>query len=248
MTGEAKPVYLARTKSFTPRSRELRPTLARQFGQHREDFVVDVPRDASYTGIDPGYRFNLEELFGRTVDLVVEVGSGRGEQVLAAAAAHPEKDFLAFEVWLPGIARLVAGAAEAGLSNVRVVEADAALALKTAFAPGSVSELWTFFPDPWRKSRHHKRRLISPAFAETVVGVLKKGGTWRMATDWEDYSESMLQVANSSPGLENPHQDSETGEGTFAPRFAGRVLTHFEQRAMEEGRPVRDLEVVAVGH
>ncbi len=236
---EPRPVFLARTKSFTPRFRELRPTLARSFEEHRDKFVVEVPRDASHTGIDPGYRFDPEEVFGRRAELVIEVGSGRGEQILAAAQAHPEKDFLAFEVWLPGIARLVAGAGELGLTNVRVVEADAALALKTAFAPGSAGEIWTFFPDPWRKTRHHKRRLVSPEFAGSVARALKEGGVWRMATDWEDYAGGMLRVVSDATDLINPHADA----GGFAPRFAGRVETHFEQRAKQEGRPAWDLEV-----
>ncbi len=239
MTEAPQPRFLARTKSFTPRFRELRPTLARRFEECRDAFVVDVPRDASHTGIDPDYRFDAEEVFGRRADLVVEVGSGRGEQILAAAQDHPEKDFLAFEVWLPGVARLVAGAGELGLTNVRVIEADAALALKTAFAPGSVSEVWTFFPDPWRKTRHHKRRLVNPEFARSVTRVLQEGGVWRMATDWEDYSKGMLQVVSGAADLVNPHEE----KGGFAPRFAGRVETHFEQRAKQEGRPAWDLEV-----
>ncbi|MFZ1381496.1 MAG: tRNA (guanosine(46)-N7)-methyltransferase TrmB [Scrofimicrobium sp.] len=198
--------FMARTKSFTRRSRDLKPALERTFEKHRDTYVIGVPRDIGLTTVRPDFRLSPTEVFGREAPLVVEVGSGRGEQMLTAAASNPERDYLAFEVWVPGLARLAAKAGEAGLTNIRVIEADAQLALKSILDEATVSELWTFFPDPWRKSRHHKRRLVSDDFAETVARVLEDGGLWRLATDWENYAGQMLGVLSRADELENPYE------------------------------------------
>ncbi|WRS29383.1 tRNA (guanosine(46)-N7)-methyltransferase TrmB [Actinomycetaceae bacterium MB13-C1-2] len=198
--------FMARTKSFTRRSRDLKPALERAFAKHRDKYVIEVPRDVGLTTAHPDFRLSPTEVFGREAPLVVEVGSGRGEQMLTAAASNPERDYLAFEVWVPGLARLTAKAGEAGLTNIRVIEADAQLALKSILDEATVSELWTFFPDPWRKSRHHKRRLVSDDFAETVARVLEDGGLWRLATDWENYAGQMLGVLSRAEELENPYE------------------------------------------
>lgn len=265
--GSAETPFMARTKSFTRRSRELTPSLERAFQKHRGAYVIEVPRDVGLTTVHRDYRLDIREAFGREAPLVVEVGSGRGEQVLNTAAQNPERNYLALEVWVPGIARLTAKAAEAGLSNVRVIEADAQLALETMLDEGSVSELWTFFPDPWRKTRHHKRRLVSDSFAQTAARVLEVGGLWRLATDWEDYAGQMLGVLSRAEELENPYEieppavlesiqgvAQDTAEDTvqvslpetggFSPRFEGRVLTHFEERGVKAGRPAWDLVAV----
>ena len=248
--------FLARTKSFTRRSRDLNPAQERTYRRFKDEVEIEVPRDVGFTTVDPNFRLDPHALFGRAAPLVVEVGSGRGEQMLADAAAHPERDYLAFEVWRPGLARLVGKAGEQGLTNIRVIEADAQLALKTLLPEGSVSELWTFFPDPWRKSRHHKRRLVSDDFAATASRLLEEGGIWRMATDWEDYAGHMLRVAGRAGDLENPFEDPdwvapepgnevpEPSTGGFAPRWSGRVQTHFEERGAKEGRPAWDLTLV----
>lgn len=238
-------VFLARTKSFTRRSRALPPALARDFAAVEDRYVVQVPRGQGMTSVDPDFQLDAAALFGREAPLVVEVGSGRGEQIVSYASAHPEMDFLAFEVWVPGVARLAVKAAEAGLTNLRIVEADAQQALSTMLPDASVSELWTFFPDPWRKARHHKRRLVGADFASTAARVLVDGAAWRLATDWADYAEQMLDVVAATKCLKNPFapEGSSAGDegGGYAPRFTGRVATHFEQRAAEEGRPARDI-------
>lgn len=133
----------------------------------------------------------------------MEVGPGGGEALLAAAKANPDTDFLAVEVWETAIAKIVSAAAAQELDNVKVVAADASQLLATALPVGCASEVWTFFPDPWRKSRHRKRRLVNEAYAALVARVLAPGGVWRLATDWADYAWQMRDVveAVSAKGL-----------------------------------------------
>ena len=249
-TGAPAP-YLARTKSFTRRSRPLHDSLRRTMEHHGADFVLDVPRAEGWTTVAPGFHPDLGAAFGRHAPLVVEIGPGVGEQVVAAAQRWPDRDFLAFEVWQPGIAKLVSRAVSAGVANIRVIEADAAQALPIVLGEASVDELWTFFPDPWRKARHRKRRLVSDAFAREVSRVLVDGGDWRLATDWDDYAWQMRNVVEACPELANPHagerldpQDPEPLRGGFAPRWEGRVTTHFETRGHDAGRSAHDVLAV----
>lgn len=231
-------MFMARTKSFTRRARDVNPSLERQFQEVRQDFVIDVPRGVGETTVADGFRLDVEGAFGRRAPLFVEIGPGRGEQIVHFAATHPNTDFLAFEVWTPGIVRLAIAGAAAGLTNVRVIEADAQQALPVLLEPASVAELWTFFPDPWRKSRHHKRRIVSPSFAKVVADLLEDGGTWRMATDWENYAEHMLEVMSDAPNFE---LETKGGVPTFSPRFEGRIQTHFEDRGAQAGRGTWDI-------
>ena len=175
--------------------------------------------------------FRWPDVFGREAPLVVEIGSGIGETAAAYAAAHPEHDVLALEVWQPGMAELLHRADEAGADNVRVLGLDAVWALGHIFEPDSIHELWTLFPDPWPKARHHKRRIVTAAFAELVVAALRPGGVWRLATDWPPYAERMREVLDEQPAL----------TGGEAPRWQERPLTKFERRGIAAGRPVVDL-------
>lgn len=152
-------------------------------------------------GADAGARPGPAARLVGSRPLIVEVGSGGGEAILAHAAAHPGTDYLAVEVWETAIARIVRDAARAGLTNVRVVPADASQLLAVALPVGCASEVWTFFPDPWRKPRHRKRRLVSPEFADAVARVLAPGGVWRLATDWADYAWQMRDVLEEAAGL-----------------------------------------------
>lgn len=249
--GAAEGVFLARTKSFTRRTRELPPNLQRTWDEHASRYLIEVERDLGHTTVAAGVRFDPLELFGRRAPLTIEIGSGTGEQIVAAAASHPERDYLAFEVWVPGIAKLISKAAAAGVGNIRVVEADAQLALPIVFDDAIADEVWTFFPDPWRKARHRKRRLVSDSFAPEVARVLVDGGAWRLATDWDDYAWQMRDVIEACELFANPYEgerpdpsDSEPGRGGFAPRFAGRVVTHFETRGIDAGRIAHDLVAV----
>ena len=246
-------VFMSRTKSFTRRSRELPPNLARTWDAHAERYVIEPRRGIGYTTVAEDFRLDPVELFGRSAPLTLEIGSGTGEQIVAAAAAHPDRDYLALEVWVPGIAKLVSKAVEAGVANIRVLEADVAQALPIMLGDACLDEVWTFFPDPWRKARHRKRRLVSDAFALQVARVLRDGGVWRLATDWDDYAWQMRDVIEACPLFENPHvgqrpdpEDPEPERGGFAPRYEGRVVTHFETRGIDAGRRAHDIVGVRV--
>ena len=246
-------VFMSRTKSFTRRSREFPPNLARTWDAHAERYVIEPRRGIGYTTVAEDFRLDPVELFGRRAPLTLEIGSGTGEQIVAAAAAHPDRDYLALEVWVPGIAKLVSKAVEAGVDNIRVLEADAAQALPFLLVDASLDDVWTFFPDPWRKARHRKRRLVSDAFALQVARVLRDGGVWRLATDWDDYAWQMRDVIEACPLFENPYrgqrpdpEDPEPERGGFAPRYEGRVVTHFETRGIDAGRRAHDVVGVRV--
>lgn len=178
---------------------------------------------------DPG--FALADHFGRRAPLVVEIGSGIGEATGPLAAARPDCNVLAFEVWRPGVAEALGHVAAAGASNVRFLGVDAVWSLAHLLEPGSVHELWTFYPDPWPKKRHHKRRLVTPAFAALAASRLEPGGTWRLATDWPEYAEQIREVLDGEPVL----------EGGPVERWADRPSTRFERRGLAAGRPLTDL-------
>lgn len=172
--------------------------------------------------------------FGRTAPLHVEIGFGNGAALAAMAVAHPENDYLGIEVHRPGVGSLLRAVADAGLTNVRVISADAAEVLAQRVADGALAAVYVFFPDPWPKLRHHKRRLIQPEFVALVGRKLKPGGMLHCATDWQNYAEQMLAVLAAAPALENTARD-------YAPRFAERPLTKFENRGARLGHGVWDL-------
>ncbi len=246
-TGTAAP-YLSRTKSFTRRSRPLHESLQRTLDAHGADYVIEARRSQGWTTVAEDFRLDLPAVFGRTAPLTLEIGPGVGEQIVAAASRWPDRDFLALEVWQPGIAKLVSRAVDAGVANIRVLEADAAQALPIILDDASLDEIWTFFPDPWRKARHHKRRLVNDSFALEVARVLVDGGLWRLASDWDDYTWQMRDVIEACPDLANPYEgerpdpeDPDPDRGGFAPRWEGRVLTHFEDRGRRAERRSHDV-------
>lgn len=231
-TGERRGVV-----SFVRRGTRLQGKQLAAWQRLAGRYLVDVPRGSAATSVDPTVRFDAATVFGRRAPLVVEIGSGLGDAVVAAAVAAPGHDFLAVDVYRPGLSDLMRKADRAGAVNVRVIEANAPDVFRTMLAPGSVDEVWTFFPDPWPKKRHHKRRLVSSAFAELVVGVLRPGGRWRLATDWQEYAEQMRDTLDAVSGLA-PANDGPDG---FAPRFPGRIETGFERKGIAAGRVIRDL-------
>ena len=246
--GQEGGVFMARTKSFTRRSRELPPNLRRTWEAVAPRYVIEPRRGVGRTTVAEDFALDPAEVFGRRAPLTIEVGSGTGEQLVAAAAAHPDRDYLALEVWVPGIAKLLSKAAGAGVENIRVLEADAAQALPHLLDDATAREVWTFFPDPWRKARHRKRRLVSDSFALEVARLLEDGGVWRMATDWDDYAWQMRDVVEACPLLDNPHAgerpdpaDPRPDCGGFAPRYEGRIVTHFETRGLDAGRRAHDI-------
>ena len=175
--------------------------------------------------------------FGRTAPLVVEVGFGMGDATAAVAAAAPGTDFIGIEVHEAGVGALLRRIGEQGLTNVRIVRHDAVEVLQQMIAPDSLAAVHLFFPDPWHKKRHHKRRLVQAPFAALVASRLAPGGRWHCATDWQPYAEQMLEVLGAEPLLAN------TAAG-WAPRPAARPLTKFEQRGLSLGHGVWDLVFV----
>lgn len=175
-------------------------------------------------------------MFGRDAPRVLEIGFGMGQSLVAMAAAAPATDFIGIEVHRPGVGKLLHSMAEQGVENIRIYCHDAVEVLRDCIPPASLDTIQIFFPDPWHKKRHHKRRLIQPAFAERLAAHLKPGGILHLATDWENYAEQMLEVLSATPGLENT-----AGAGDYSPRPESRPLTKFEARGERLGHGVRDL-------
>lgn len=179
----------------------------------------------------------LDALFGRQAARTLEIGFGMGHSLLEVAQAAPEQDFIGIEVHRPGVGALLNGLLNAGLSNVRVYDCDAIEVLNQAIPDASLDRLLLFFPDPWHKKKHNKRRIVQPAFAELVRRKLKIGGVLHMATDWEHYAEHMLEVMSAAPGYRN-----QAADGTYIPRPDERPITKFEKRGERLGHGVWDLK------
>ena len=177
---------------------------------------------------------DLEHVFGRRAPKILEIGFGMGETTTAIAAAHPERDYLGIEVHTPGVGALLRQVEALGLTNVRVIQHDAVEVVERMIGFGVLDGVHVFFPDPWPKKRHHKRRLLQPEFVHLLATRLKPGAYLHAATDWEDYAVQMLQVLSAEPLLEN------TAAG-FAPRPDSRPLTKFETRGARLGHGTWDL-------
>jgi tRNA (guanine-N7-)-methyltransferase len=210
--------------SYSRRGGRFTPSQQESWDAHHRDWVV--PDEAVD---DPS--FSWAETFGRTAPLIVEIGSGIGEATAVLAARRPAYDVVALEVWRPGVAHSLGLIAEAGAGNVRLLSVDAVWCLEHLFGPGEIEELWTFFPDPWPKKRHHKRRLVTREFAALAGSRLRAGGTWRLATDWAEYAEQMRVVLDREPTLEGGKVD----------RWADRPVTKFERKGLEADRQIVDL-------
>lgn len=180
--------------------------------------------------------------FGRHAPLVLEIGSGMGESTAALAAAAPDHDHLAVEVFEPGLAQLIMRVEDAGLTNLALLRGDALALLRRCVPVGSLQTVRIFFPDPWPKRKHHKRRLVQPDVMALVASRLAVGGTVHLATDWADYATQMRAVCDAEPLLENCSTEG------WLPRPAWRPVTKFEERARAEGRDVRDLRYRRVAH
>lgn len=177
---------------------------------------------------------DFEAVFGRTAPRILEIGFGMGETSATIAEANPQNDYIGVEVHTPGVGSLCKLIAEKGLSNQRIVQHDAVEVLRDMIPEASLDGVHIFFPDPWPKARHHKRRLIQPPLVATLASRLKPGGYIHCATDWENYAEQMLEVLSAEPLLQN------TADG-YAPRPDYRPLTKFEQRGLRLGHGVWDL-------
>ncbi|RII43820.1 tRNA (guanosine(46)-N7)-methyltransferase TrmB [Galactobacter valiniphilus] len=259
--------YRAEPVSFVRRGERMTAGQERAWEEMKDELLIDVPRHHASTSILPDAVIDIPGAFEHPErPLTVEIGSGLGEATAHAATEHPERNFLAVEVYTPGLAKLMEEVRDRGLKNVRVMQANAPEVLDIALKPGQVDELWIFFSDPWHKKRHHKRRLITDAFAERAATVIRPGGTWRLATDWSNYAEQMRRIIADSGEFVNVHDGERSGldspltdirrqeienreaepdfvdeEGGWAPRFAGRTLTSFEAKALKAGRNIFDL-------
>jgi tRNA (guanine-N7-)-methyltransferase len=179
-------------------------------------------------------QLDLDAVFGRSAPKILEIGFGMGETTATIAAAHPENDYLALEVHSPGVGSLLKQIGEQSLSNIRIIQHDAVEVLRDMLPDAALDGVHIFFPDPWHKARHNKRRLIQSPFIAALVHKLKPGGYVHAATDWQDYAEQMLAVFSAEPRLQNTAPD-------YAPRPDYRPLTKFEQRGLRLGHGVWDL-------
>lgn len=220
--------------SYVRRSARMRPNQRRAWDRHHDAYLLEVPQRETSTSIDARAHVDLPAAFGRRAPLVVEIGPGAGESLVTMATARPDVDILAFEVYQPAVAQLLSALARAEVSNVRIIAANAVEGLRHLVPADGLDELWTFFPDPWPKVRHHKRRLVDAEFAALVASRLRPGGSWRLATDWEDYARQLRSVLDAEPGLADEHP------GREAPRWDDRPVTRFEQRGLDAGRRVHD--------
>jgi tRNA (guanine-N7-)-methyltransferase len=212
-------------------TRTYHPRQGRLTTRHRATLA---DRWSAYAVPDAG-PLSAERLFGDGRPLVVEIGSGMGEATAAMAAADPERGFLAVEIHRPGLANLLRLADEAELANLRIAEGDALELLRDRVAADSLDALHMFFPDPWPKKRHHKRRLIVPARVALLRSRLRPGGVLHAATDDAEYAAAMLETLSADPGLMNTAPDG------FAAHRGARPRTKFEQRGVDAGRDIYEL-------
>ena len=202
---------------------------------------ISNAQQRSYDALLPRYGIpyseaplNLDEAFGRSAPKILEIGFGMGEATAHIAAQHPQNDYLCVEVHTPGVGSLLKQVDELGLSNIRIIQHDAVEVLRHMLAPASLDGVHIFFPDPWHKKRHNKRRLIQPELVALLCERLKPGGYVHMATDWQDYAEQVLAVFSAEPKLVNTAPD-------YAPRPEYRPATKFEQRGLRLGHGVWDI-------
>ena len=188
-------------------------------------------------GLEPaGSMLDLDAVFGRRARRTVEIGFGNGEALVALAAAQPAEDFLGIEVHRPGVGHLMLRCEELAILNLRIVSQDAVDVLEQRLPPACLDEVLLYFPDPWPKKRHHKRRIVQEEFVTLVASRLRSGGVFRLATDWQPYAEWMLETLGRCPLLRN-----ESPDGTWSPRPSSRPPTRFALRGQRLGHDVWDL-------
>ena len=217
-------------RSFVLREGRLTPGQERAFAELWPRFGVDYAPQV----LDPG------ELFGNRNPVFVEIGFGNGESLAAMARANPQRNYLGIEVHRPGVGHLLLKLEEDRSSNVRVMRHDAVEVFANMLPAASLHGVYLFFPDPWHKKRHHKRRILQPAFIDQLARVIRPGGRFHAATDWEDYATQMMQSLTDADQL----FENTAGTGAFVPRPDERPLTKFERRGLRLGHEVRDLVFV----
>ena len=223
---EAEGKYIRKVKSFVLREGRLTNGQAAAIEQYWPTMGLDYTKDP----------INMEEIFGRSAPVTLEIGFGMGKSLVEMAKNAPEQNFIGIEVHRPGVGACLMDAGELGLTNLRVYQHDGVEVMADSIGSESLDCVQLFFPDPWHKKRHHKRRIVQPEFVESIRRHLKIGGVFHMATDWENYAEHMLEVMNGAEGFDNT---SESGD--YIPRPDSRPLTKFEQRGHRLGHGVWDL-------
>ena len=223
-------------RSFVRRSTRKNESQQRAWENLRGKYLIELPRLDDSLTLAGDAKLDLATVFASERPLIVEIGCGNGDSLWEMAAAR-DANVVAFEVFEPAIANALAKLDKAGLENVRIIMADGAEALPKLIPDSSLTELWSYFADPWHKKRHHKRRLISTDFAELVTRNLVPGGRWLIATDWEDYAEWIAEVLDSAPGLEAIEIEQIDG------RPFGRPLTKYERTGLAAGRTIREFAV-----
>jgi len=213
-------------RSFVRREGRLTPAQSRAL----ENLLPEYEFPASDAAVD------LPAVFGRRAETVLEIGFGDGDMLSQLAAAHPERNYIGVEVHRPGIGRLLMRLRDNGVDNVRVADRDATEVLRNEIPDDALKQILIYFPDPWPKKRHHKRRLIQQEFVLLATAKLAVGGEFRLATDWPEYAAQMLEILNSRTDLENLSPD-----GTYVERPSERPVTRFEQRGQKKGHQVFDL-------
>ncbi|MGI3779297.1 MAG: tRNA (guanosine(46)-N7)-methyltransferase TrmB [Janthinobacterium lividum] len=231
MPTDLRPRLHREVTSFVRRSARMRVSQRQAYEAQLGRLVLDVPQGGLRTSVaDDAVALDLPDTFGRTAPVVVEIGCGPGDSLVPMARARPEVDVLAFEVFEPAAAALVARALREDVTNVRVAPVDAVAGLERLVPPVSLTEVWTFFPDPWPKLKHHKRRLVDGTFADLVASRLQPGGRWRLATDWDEYADQMRDVLAAHPAFV-----------AAAEERGDRPVTRFERRGLAEHRTITDL-------
>jgi len=225
---DGKPLFYdpseRRIRSFVTRAGRLSTAQARALEQLAPQFCLPYEKSL----------LDTEKAFGRRAPLILEIGFGMGETTARIAAGMPDKNFIGVEVHTPGVGSLLKLIGENGLSNLRIIQHDAVEVVTHMLAPDSLAGIHVFFPDPWHKARHHKRRLIQPPFVALLASRLAPGGYLHCATDWQDYAEQMLQVLSDEPSLKNTAD-------AYAPRPDYRPVTKFENRGLKLGHGVWDV-------
>ena len=225
MTANSIPHPVREIRSFVRREGRITPGQKRALKQL-------MPR----YGLKPGHRVDPAEVFNRRAPLTLEIGFGNGEPLVTMATQEPDSDFIGIEVHRPGVGRLLQELEKNALNNVRVFNEDAIKVLENSLPDNCLDRLLLFFPDPWHKKRHHKRRIVQPAFIKLVATRLKPGGILHMATDWENYAEHMLEAMDQSADFRNC---AATGQYSVKPAY--RPVTKFERRGQKLGHGVWDL-------
>ncbi|NUT99323.1 MAG: tRNA (guanosine(46)-N7)-methyltransferase TrmB [Saccharothrix sp.] len=227
MTSSQRPPHHRSVVSYVQRGERMTVGQQRAWDRHWERLGREVKAL-------PAGPVDFAAWFERDAPVLLEIGSGMGETTAQLVAAAPELNYVAVEVYKPGLAQLLMRAEALGATNLRVLRGDAVDLLTEHVEPGTLSGVRIFFPDPWPKKKHHKRRLVQPEFVHLVATRLAPGGTLHLATDWEHYAEQMLEVCSAEPLLRNRYDG-------WAPRPEWRPVTKFEQRAVEEDRVSHDL-------